>query len=504
VLDRLLQACDDAGLFRNYCPMRHEEEYREHTFGTEPRESLLLVESAEFSRHRLRSRVKTGDREIHTASSAREALDMLQRVRVDVVLVSTHLTDVQGIRCVDLFLQQCGDVPLLVLSPTPTVEEAVEVLRRGASDYLPMSADRQMIGVAVGRALEEARARSSRQVERVRSAMRDQYGFSRLLTQSPRMLAVFDQIRQVATTDATVLILGETGTGKELVSRAIHDRSRRNDKPFISVNCGAFTESLLESELFGHEKGSFTGAVGRREGLFEMADGGTLFLDELGETSANVQVNLLRVLEEMAFRRVGGRERVHVNVRVIAATNVNLDEAVRTGKFREDVYYRLNVFPIMLPPMRERKEDVPLLMRHFLDELSAEYRLEAPVITAAAMDAIRSYHWPGNVRQLRAMCERWVITRSGHRLEREHLPSDMVGAASLPQPTSAPLLFDEAVSLRDNVARVTVDLERAYLFRVLERERGHLGRTASAAGVTRRTLYTKLKQYGVDSRDFKE
>jgi DNA-binding NtrC family response regulator len=154
--------------------------------------------------------------------------------------------------------------------------------------------------------------------------------------------------------------------------------------------------------------------------------------------------------------------------------------------------------------MRERKEDVPLLMRHFLDELSAEYRLEAPVITAAAMDAIRSYHWPGNVRQLRAMCERWVITRNGHRLEREHLPSDMVGAASLPQPTSAPLLFDEAVSLRDNVARVTVDLERAYLFRVLERERGHLGRTASAAGVTRRTLYTKLKQYGVDSRDFKE
>lgn len=504
VLDPGGAACDDAGLLRIHRLMRHDTEYQEPTLGAEPRESVLLVESAEFLRHRLRARVRGDDRELHTAASAREALDLLQRVRVDVVLVSTHLADVQGVRCVDLFLQQCGDTPVLVLSPNPTVEEAVEVLRRGAADYLSMNADRQVMALAVNRALEEARARSSQTVERVRSAMRDRYGFSRLLTQSPRMLAVFDQIRQVATTDATVLILGETGTGKELVSRAIHDRSRRSEKPFISVNCGAFTESLLESELFGHEKGSFTGAVGRREGLFEMADGGTLFLDELGETSANVQVNLLRVLEEMAFRRVGGRERVHVNVRLIAATHVNLDEAVRKGTFREDVYYRLNVFPILLPPMRDRREDIPLLMRHFLDELSAEYRLEAPIITAAAMDAIRGYNWPGNVRQLRAMCERWVITRSGQRLEREHLPADMFASNPLPETTSTPLLFDESASLRENLTRVTADMERAYLFRLLERERGHLGRTATAAGVTRRTLYTKLKQYGVDSRDFKQ
>ncbi len=313
------------------------------------------------------------------------------------------------------------------------------------------------------------------------------------------MLAVFDQIRAVARTDATVLVLGETGTGKELVSRALHERSGRRDRPFVGTNCGAFTESLLESELFGHEKGSFTGAVGRREGLFEMADGGTLFLDELGETGPSVQVNLLRVLEEMTFRRVGGRDDVTVDVRVIAATHVDLDKAVREKRFREDLYYRLNVFPIVLPPLRERREDLPLLLRHFLDELSETYELGSPSVSGEALSALLAYSWPGNVRQLRALCERWVIGHAGRRLGLDDLPVEMRRPGASRSSSGPGLATDLSVTMEANVAPVVRELECAYLRRQLEAQGGHLERTAAAAGITRRTLYTKLKAYGLSA-----
>jgi DNA-binding NtrC family response regulator len=309
----------------------------------------------------------------------------------------------------------------------------------------------------------------------------------------------------VASTDATVLILGETGTGKELVSRAIHERSRRREKPFISINCGAFTETLLESELFGHEKGSFTGASGRRRGVFEMSDGGTLFLDELGETSLSVQVNLLRVLEEMCFRRVGGQEMVHVDTRIVAATNADLELKTREGAFREDLFYRLNVFPIHLPPLRERPEDISLLTRHFLEDAGSEYGIEPPVVTPAAMEAITSYTWPGNVRQLRALCERWVIVAAGRPITLEMLPSNMQpGSSRVDRYGTTPLLtVDESVPMKHAVDRAAVQVERTYLHRLLKRNNGHLINTAKAAGITRRTLYTKMKLYGLDATDYR-
>ncbi|MCA9489896.1 MAG: sigma-54-dependent Fis family transcriptional regulator, partial [Myxococcales bacterium] len=306
--------------------------------------------------------------------------------------------DQWGARVVDTFRTKVG-VPVVALAEEPSTPEALDAVRRGASDVVAATDPDEDLVDTLRRAIAGARAEIHE--KRVGKDALEQTGFNQLLSQSPRMLQVFDQIRLVARTDATALILGETGTGKELVSRAIHERSQRRDRPFVAVNCGAFAESLLESELFGHEKGSFTGAVGRRDGLFEMADGGTLFLDELGETTLNVQVNLLRVLEEMCFRRVGGREMVHVDVRIIAATNVQLEKAVADGKFRQDLYYRLAVFPVHLPPLRERREDIPLLVRHFLDEVSAEYRLEPPRLTAEAVQRILAYDWPGNVRQLR-------------------------------------------------------------------------------------------------------
>ena len=364
-------------------------------------ETIVLVEPDERRRRRIRAAIDAEGRRIIAVTTRVAAMEALIAEQPQLVLLSLSLPEAPGLSVLDAMVER-GRAPVVALAGEPSVAAVVEAIRRGAADVLVDADSYERILEAVELAM--LRARTSRRVSQVQQSVQDHYGFRQLLTQSPRMLHVFDQIQQVARTDATALILGETGTGKELVSRAIHERSRRADKPFIAVNCGAFTETLLESELFGHERGSFTGAVGRREGLFEMADGGTLFLDELGETSLNVQVNLLRVLEEMRFRRVGGRDLVRVDVRIVAATHVRLDQAVESGRFRQDLFYRLSVFPIRLPPLRERREDIPLLMRFFLDDLAAKHGVDAPVLSAEALRAIVDHGWPGNVRQLRAMC----------------------------------------------------------------------------------------------------
>ena len=466
-----------------------------------PREVVLVVDGAVDAHAHLKAALRATERDVFVASSVREALGALPTLDPVLVLVALDLHDVPGARAVGLFRDRAPGAPVVALVENPTAPAAIDAMRAGAADLLGRREPASRFATVVGRALEESQ--SSRQLERARERVTDRYGLSHLLTQSPRMLEVFDQVRQVASTEATVLILGETGTGKELVTRAIHERSRRRDKPFIAVNCGAFAESLLESELFGHERGSFTGAVGKREGLFEMASGGTLFLDELGETTLNVQVNLLRVLEDMAFRRVGGRDLVHVDVRILAATNVDLLEAVKEGRFRQDVYYRLNVFPIRLPPLRERREDIPLLMRHFLDELASEYKLDPPIVTTDALSAILDYPWPGNVRQLRAMCERWVISWPGTRMSREHLPPDMNGSSPGPMRWDGGVPIDLSGPMADTTDKLVAQAERAYLFQMLRQTGGHLEKTAAAAGITRRTLYTKMKAFGLDQKEFK-
>ncbi len=465
------------------------------------REIILVVDELSADAQAARDALRAEGREIHLAPSAREGLGALHDTRPDLILLSLDLNDLPGPHALDVFRERVPGVPVVAVAAHAHVGGAVEAMRRGAADYVPRPIHPRQLVEAVHRALQEAR--STRELERVQQQVKDRYGFSHMLTRSPRMLAVFDQVRAVAGTDAIVLIRGETGTGKELISRAIHERSRRQDKPFISVNCGAFTESLLESELFGHERGSFTGASGRRRGVFEMADGGTLFLDELGETSLNVQVNLLRVLEDMAFRRVGGHERVRVDVRIVAATNVALEEATADGRFREDLYYRLNVFPIFLPPLRERRVDVPLLMRHFLEDAADEYKLEPPSITTEALDAIVGYAWPGNVRQLRALCERWVITHAGQRLQREALPREMTGLGPSASDVD-PFHIDSDQPLSHTTERLLHQVERTYLHRALKRHKGHMEATARAAGITRRTLYTKMKHYGLEATTYRQ
>jgi len=464
-------------------------------------QTVLVVDDNELYAHQARAALRGERRSLFIANSAREALAELHEIEPDLILLSLDLVDLPGCRAIDVFSERTPGVPILALSQNPTVREAVEAVQHGAVDYLESPVTAEKLAAAVQRATLEAR--SSRELQEARKQVRDRFGFSHMLTRSPRMLRVFDQVRAVAGTDATVLIRGETGTGKELITRAIHERSHRKDRPFISVNCGAFTESLLESELFGHEKGSFTGASGRRQGVFEMADGGTLFLDELGETSLNVQVNLLRVLEEMEFRRVGGHDRVRVNVRILAATNVDLEQAVAKGKFREDLFYRLNVFPVILPPLRSRTEDIPLLMRHFLEDAGRDYDLDAPIVTKDAMEAIVQYPWPGNVRQLRSLCERWVITRHGQRLEREHLPAEILESKGHAHSESA-FNIDENRPLGEVTERVLHQVERTYIQRLLKQKKGHLADTAKAAGITRRTLYTRMKQYGLVAADFRQ
>ena len=460
---------------------------------------ILLIESRDSKRRALRARLAELGYRISIAGTASEAIESPMEQQIDVVLASLMLTDIKGFAVID-FLAERFDAPIIALSSSPTVSGAIEAMRRGAVDYVADATSVQAFRLAISKAIRETR--SSKGLEDARKEVKDRFGFSSVLTQSPRMLEVFDQVRKVAATDATVLIRGETGTGKELISRAIHDRSHRSERPFIAVNCGAFTETLLESELFGHERGSFTGAVGKREGLFEMANGGTLFLDELGETSLNVQVNLLRVLEEMRFRRVGGRESISVDVRIIAATNVELETAVVEKRFREDLYYRLNVYPIFLPPMRERPEDIPLLIRHFLEAISAEYKLDVPVVASDALEHIMRYSWPGNVRQLRAMCERWVITRGGQRVEREHLPLEL-GGMTVGARRPGAIHIDETVSLKRNTHRTVTHIEKLYLHKVLKSQKGHLGKVAEVAGITRRTLYTKMKEYGLDAQEYR-
>jgi DNA-binding NtrC family response regulator len=464
------------------------------------RETVLLIEPRADASARFTRELRSADRDVFAVATWQEAQVSGAQLDPAVVVASMEVPDAAGLRILDRVRERHAGVPIIALTAHPTVAASVAALRRGAADY---------VGLDEGSRLREAVARAIQETAQHRAMVRarpaDREGFSQFLTRSPRMLDVFESIRAVAETDATVLVLGDTGTGKELVTRAIHERSRRKDKPFIAVNCGAFTETLLESELFGHERGSFTGATGKREGLFEMADGGTLFLDELGETSPSVQVNLLRVLENMTFRRVGGRDPVQVDVRILAATHVDLSKAVDERKFRQDLYYRLNVFPIRLPPLRERREDIPLLLRHFLDTFAEEYRLEPPGVSAEALRLICQYPWPGNVRQLRALCERWVIRCGGRRIEKDHLPSEFLDTteATTSSATAGTIAFDPELPMRESVERVAAQIERAYLFRQLRKWHGHLEQTASASGITRRTLYTKMREYGLDQAEFK-
>jgi DNA-binding NtrC family response regulator len=438
--------------------------------------------------------------EVETAEDGIEALKKLEGRDFDTIIVDHQMPRLTGMEFLGRFLggRHSGrggpDVPVIIVTAYGTIEMAVQAMKIGAYSYLTKPIQYEDLSLQVKNAVE--RRRLSQEIENLRHEVEERYQFGNILGRNPQMLEIFQLIRTVAETDATVLIQGESGTGKELVARAIHYNSRRRDRPFVVVSCSALSETLLESELFGHEKGSFTGAVRQRIGRFEMADGGTVFLDEVGEIAMPVQMKLLRVLQEREIERVGGNQSVKVDVRVLAATHKDLHRAMSERSFREDLFYRLNVVPIKLPPLRERLDDVPLLAGHFLKKYSEKNRKQVVSISPQAFSALTRYSYPGNVRELENIIERAVIMEKGEMLSR----IDLKRAGKFDTP-----LFPESdiQPFRKTKTMVVEQFEKEYFSQLLRMYSGNMSKAALHAGINIKNLHEKMARYGLKKEEFK-
>jgi DNA-binding NtrC family response regulator len=442
---------------------------------------VLVVEDEDVIRELLEQTLADEGYRVQSVSTGEAGLRSLEASLFDVVLLDLNLPGMHGLNVLSAAPATQTDAQFIVMTAFGSVDTAVEAMKLGAYDYINKPFRTEELLLTLRRAVGETELR--REVAQLRT--RAPGGArERILGKTPPIQRVFDMIERVAPTRANVLVVGETGTGKELVARAIHDASDRARRPFVPVNCSALPESLLESELFGHVKGAFTGAVQARRGLFETAQGGTLFLDEISTVSPSIQVKLLRVLQERRITPVGGSESIPVDFRLVAATNEELEALVADGTFREDLYYRLNVFPIRVPPLRERKQDIPLLANAFRLRFAEENGVPAPEILPDTLARMMAHEWPGNVRELENSIERALILHSGART----LPFELAGAGSVREERG---LLEEASREGWTLDR----LEREYILKTLDDLSWHQGQTAERLGINRRTLYRKLKQY---------
>ena len=439
---------------------------------------ILIVDDEKNTREGL-SRALRGEYAVAEAENGQRALEWLETHSADVVLSDLRMPGMDGMTLLSRLLGRDPKPVLILLTAYGNIETAVEAMKRGAYDFLAKPVNLDRLDLLLKRALAERQLGAENR--RLKAQLDSKFGFENIIGVSPAMQEVFETIRQAAPTRATVLIQGESGTGKELVARALHQCSPRRDGPFVPVHCAALAPTLLESELFGHEKGAFTGAVERRRGRFEMADGGTLFLDEIGEIDAALQVKILRVLEERKFERVGGTETLSVDVRLVTATNRDLRKKVAEGTFREDLFYRLYVVNLALPPLRDREGDVVLLAQHYLKTLAEENGKPARSISPEAMDVLAAYPWPGNVRELRNVIERMVVLGSGSRLEVSDLPATVRAAGTAGAGTGRGLR----------------DAERQLIAEALRRHRDNRTMAAQELGISRRTLHRKLNEFGL-------
>jgi len=420
---------------------------------------------------------------VDTAKDGDEAIRLFDRTAHQLVIADLKLPgSTDGLELVKQLKRKRPETVVIVITAHGTVENAVEAMRRGALDFIIKPVDLDLIRHQVRKALEHHRLVSENR--RLRERLASDGEISEIVGNSAAMRDVFRQVRQVADTDATVLIEGESGTGKELVARAIHSLSARAEGSFVAVNVGALPETLLESELFGYEKGAFSGATRTKLGRFELADGGTLFLDEVTEMSSKTQVDLLRVLETREFRRLGGEQVIASDVRLIGATNRDIGNVVRDGKFREDLYYRLNVIPLMVPPLRDRRDDIPLLVEHFLEQFSQRHRREPKGVAGDAMQILTSHSWPGNVRQLRNLVERLVVTAEGPVIHATNLPEEMRTSSDA---GDADMTLASAVELAEKQA----------ILRALAACNHHRERTAGLLGMSVRNLHYRMNRYGL-------
>ncbi len=381
-------------------------------------------------------------------------------------------------------------IPVIMVTAYGTIKQAVEALKEGAMDYVVKPFDVEELKIVVSQGLERGRLKQENIL--LKKQLREKYGFDNIIGKSKRMMEIFSLIEKIAATDSTVIVNGESGTGKELAARAIHLLSRYQERPFVSINCGAVPDSLLESELFGHMRGSFTGAVADKKGMFEVAEGGVLFLDEVGEMSPMTQVKLLRALQDKKIRRVGGTEEIPVDIRIIAATNQDLKRKIEEGKFREDLFYRLNVLSLVMPPLRKRKEDLPLLVSHFIKKYCQEMGRKTKRIAPEVMNVFESYPWPGNVRELENVIERVVAIEEREIITRDSLPEELLAPHKKPDTT---YLFEPGFSLNSHLD----DIAKNYIKQARQAAGGKLRETASLLGISYRTLRYLIDKYGLKS-----
>ena len=443
---------------------------------------VLVVDDEQNARDALKTLLTEEGFEVAEAADGEDALAKMHAFSPDAILADVRMPRMDGMTLLKKARSEGSDSVFVMMTAFASIQAAVEAMREGAENYLTKPLDVNAVVVVLEKALEKRRL--VRETQTLKERLRERYRFHNIVGDSPELQAVFDVIKRAAPSRATVLLLGESGTGKELVAQAIHEESPRASKPFVKVNCAALSESLLESELFGHEKGSFTGAVGRREGRFELADNGTLFLDEIGEISASLQVKLLRVLQQREFERVGGTSTLKIDVRLVAATNRDLAAEVKAGHFREDLFYRLNVVAVTLPPLRRRKGDIPSLVAHFIERFSKSYGKEIRGLAPGTLNALLAHDWPGNVRELENVIERAVVLAAGQHLTTDDLPPTLLG----PRPrarTEGSLI--PGASLRE--------IEREAILRTLEMVGGSTSRAAEVLGISVRKIQYRLKEY---------
>ncbi len=442
---------------------------------------ILVVDDEPNARTALAEILKEEGYQAETAADGFKGLARAEEFSPDLVLTDLKMPGMDGVELLRKLRQHAPELPVVLMTAFGAVETAVSAMREGAADYLTKPLNTDELVLVIDRALERVRLR--RETHDLRSQLTERYRFDNIVGNSPEMQEVFKAVAQVAPSRATVLLTGESGTGKELVAAAVHHHSPRKDGPFVRLHCAALAETLLESELFGHERGAYTGADRRREGRFEQANAGTLFLDEIGDITPSTQVKLLRVLQERQFERVGGNQTQTVDVRLIAATNRDLKQLVAEGKFREDLYYRLNVINVALPPLRRRKSDVAALAAHFLERFARENSKRVERFSDGALAQIVAYNWPGNVRELENVVERAVVLTEGHTIEQHHLPAEL-GAADAE--SSTPTIPGSTMA----------DIERHAILTTLECQGGSTSRAAEVLGISVRKIQYKLHEYG--------
>ncbi len=453
---------------------------------------LVVDDEISFCLH-IQAILETEGFDVDMAHEAKGAIELLNANSYDILLTDMRMPGVQGLELIKLARKTDPKISCIVMTAYGTIASAVNAIKEGASDYLEKPFEPETLLMVVARIIRERQL--LQEIRDLRKEVDKKYAFGNIIGKSHKMQAIYELIQKVAATDARVFITGETGVGKELVAKAIHFNSPRKNKPFVTINCGALAETLLETELFGHEKGAFTGAIHRKMGKFEYAQGGTLFLDEVGEISSRMQVRLLRVLQEKKVERVGGNEPIDVDVRLLSATNRDITKRIREGEFRTDLYYRLNVVPIHIPPLRERIEDIPLLIKHFVHVFNRDLNRDIQKISVSAMNRLITYHWPGNVRELENVLERAFVVTDGQEIDQvffsHHGQND-------PSTEPSPNHVDTDIPFQTARSVVISRFEKAYIYEALKRYEGNVSKTAGKTGINPRTLWRKIKSYGLN------